>query len=96
VTAAVTCTYPGLVAVFGEAASPAAASEVLLRNRVRRSNSSISAWGQGDAVLYGGTTAPALLWDYTGKPYVGFALSNSRTTLSSWWDSTGRVVRTGA
>jgi len=95
VSSAVTCVYPGIVAVFGQTASSTAASEVLLRGRLRRANSSITAWGQGDALSYGSTTAPALLWDYHGEPYVGFALSNNRDTLLSWWVATGRVVRAG-
>jgi len=92
---AVACTYPGVVAVFGQAPSPTAAAEILVRNRVRRANSTLTAWGQGDAVVYGGASTPTILWDYTGQPYVGFALSNNRSTLTSWWTSTGRTVRTG-
>jgi hypothetical protein len=92
----VTCTYPGVVAVFGQTASPAAAAEVLARLTRRRSGSTETAWADGQLVVYGGTPNPAIAWDYTGQPYVGVALSNSRSTLTTWWGSTGRKVRSGA
>jgi hypothetical protein len=96
VVAAITCTYPGVVAVFGQTTSPAAAAEFLTRLARRRPGSTPTAWADGHLVAYGGTTTPALAWDYTGQPYVGVALSNSRSTLTAWWVSTGRKVRAGA
>jgi prepilin-type processing-associated H-X9-DG protein len=85
-----------MVAVFGQTVSPASASELLARLARRRSGSTQAAWADGHVVVYGGTANPAIAWDYTGQPYVGVALSNSRSTLTAWWVSTGRKVRAGA
>ncbi len=95
VVAAVTCTYPGVVAVFGQTASPAEASAVLARDRRRRPGSAVTGWGDGEAVISNVNGELSIAWDYTGEPYVAVAVSGNRATLTSWWTSTGRTVRTG-
>ncbi|HZQ56814.1 MAG TPA: serine/threonine-protein kinase [Acidimicrobiales bacterium] len=95
VLAAVTCTYPGVTAVFGETASATEATAFLGRLDKRRAGASATPWAGGQAVSYGGASDPSIAWDYTGQPYVAVAVGTNRATLASWWVSTGRVVRAG-
>jgi hypothetical protein len=96
VVGAVTCSYPGITAVFGQTASASDASAFLARLFRRRAGASEAAWGDGVAVAYGSATNPSLAWDYTGEPYIAVAVSTDRAALQAWWTSTGRVVRAGA
>jgi hypothetical protein len=59
VIGAVTCTYPGVTAVFGETASPVEATAFLARLDKRRAGATEVAWASGAAVAYGGTADPA-------------------------------------
>ncbi len=93
---AVTCTYPGVVAVFAQVGSPVDAELFLARLRRNHTGATAETWASGRAVLYGSAAQPAIGWDYAGEPYAALALSNNRTTLSTWWVATGRVDRTTA
>ncbi len=98
VVSAVTCSAPGVTAVFGQTGSALEASAFLERLDRRRAGASETAWGSGLAVSYGAATNPSIAWGYTGEPFVGVATGTAGTTRSallSWWATTGRAVRAG-
>jgi len=92
---AVTCTYPGVVAVFARLGSPAEADLFLTRLRQKHVNATPETWAGGRAVAYGAATQASLGWVYTEEPYAALAVSDNRTTLTDWWVATGRVERSG-
>jgi hypothetical protein len=92
---AVTCTYPGVLAVFAQLGSPGEADLFLTRLRARHTNATLEAFAGGRAVGYGTAAQPSLGWVYTGEPYAALAVGNNRTTLTDWWVATGRVERSG-
>ena len=101
VTAAIEChDTGGIVAIYARLAATADGTADFTQLNASHPEAKTLSWssstttsGQVSAFRSLRAKEPALVWDYSGQPFIGEAFGPTRAALDSWWVAVGRVRR---